>query len=129
MLRVSVPTGHGDSGRESAGRAGSSPSHGSRGPLPGDGSFESSRVGASEMASKEPLPPRGRSDMDGAARDGANANDPAADEPPNNLPSRHHAPSPHPTRSGTVRCLGCDVPFESWDRTRNRLCPRCNSRA
>ena len=44
------------------------------------------------------------------------------------MPSRHRAPAPHPTRSGVVRCLGCDTPFESWDRTRNRLCPRCRNR-
>lgn len=43
--------------------------------------------------------------------------------------SRHGAPSPHPTRSGPVSCLGCGEPFDSWDRTRNRLCPRCAGRA
>ncbi len=26
---------------------------------------------------------------------------------------------------GNVRCLKCDRVFRSWDRRRNRLCPRC----
>jgi hypothetical protein len=43
--------------------------------------------------------------------------------------SRHRAPEPHPTRSGEVACLGCDEKFFSWDRTLNRLCPRCAARA
>ncbi len=43
--------------------------------------------------------------------------------------SRHGPPPPHPTRSGDVICLGCDCKFHSWDRTRNRLCPKCAARA
>jgi formylmethanofuran dehydrogenase subunit E len=31
-------------------------------------------------------------------------------------------------RAGTVRCLRCGKTFESWNRTRNRLCNPCNNR-
>ena len=43
-------------------------------------------------------------------------------------PSRYKRPQPHPTRSGTVRCLSCGAPFASWDRTCNRLCSTCAKR-
>lgn len=43
--------------------------------------------------------------------------------------SRHRAPSPHPSRAGTVECLRCGDAFESWDRRLNRLCRRCTGRA
>jgi hypothetical protein len=44
------------------------------------------------------------------------------------IPSRHKKPEPHPTRSGMVECLRCGKRFESWDRTRNRICPSCSGR-
>jgi len=45
-----------------------------------------------------------------------------------NASSRYKRPQPHPTRSGTVRCLHCGTSFVSWDRTCNRLCSSCAKR-
>ncbi len=42
--------------------------------------------------------------------------------------SRHRAPRPHASRSGTVECLRCGEAFDSWDKRRNRICGRCSSR-
>lgn len=42
--------------------------------------------------------------------------------------SRHRAPRPHASRSGTVECLRCGEAFDSWDKRRNRICARCSSR-
>jgi hypothetical protein len=52
----------------------------------------------------------------------------AVTENPEPASSRYKRPQPHPTRSGTVRCLACGVPFVSWDRTCNRLCSSCAKR-
>ena len=38
----------------------------------------------------------------------------------------HRRPTPpEPRRLERVRCLRCDIVFESWDRRRNRICPAC----
>jgi hypothetical protein len=42
--------------------------------------------------------------------------------------SRHRAPRPHVSRSGTVECLRCGEAFDSWDKRHNRICGRCSSR-
>jgi hypothetical protein len=35
------------------------------------------------------------------------------------------SPVPRVSYAGRTTCLRCDHPFRSWDRRRNRLCPRC----
>jgi len=35
------------------------------------------------------------------------------------------ADGPVPARPGVVLCLRCDLPFDSADRCRNRICPVC----
>jgi hypothetical protein len=36
-----------------------------------------------------------------------------------------HPPDPCVSSAGRTTCLRCEQPFRSWDRRRNRLCPRC----
>lgn len=64
----------------------------------------------------------------GGRDSGDDEGDDGSDEALLDVPSRHHRPSPHPTRAGDVECLSCGEPFESWDRRNNRICPRCRSR-